>query len=232
MIVQLPLEIKLRDSATFNNYFPGTNREVVEYLQLRSGVRDEPCVYLWGGAGTGKTHLLQAACHTVASRDLPTAYVPLSQADELSPEMLDGLAELSLVCIDDIHRVAGDEAWESVLFHLYNRMRDAGTHLVIAGRDAPGSLQIRLADLASRLAWGALFQIHPLNDEEKLQALQLHASARGMEMSLDVARFLLNRSRRDMPALYAMLDQLDHVSMSAQRRLTIPFIREFMSGRL
>jgi len=232
MAVQLPLNIKLRDNATFNNYFPGANREAVEYLQLHCGLRDEPCAYLWGGRGTGKTHLLQAACHIVALRDLPTAYIPLSQADELSPAILEGIAELSLVCVDDVHSVAGDDSWESALFHLYNRMRDAGTHLVVAGDNSPGSLNIRLADLVSRLAWGAVFQIQPLNDEEKLLALQLHASVRGMEMSLDVARFLLHRSRRDMPALYSLLDQLDRVSLSAQRRLTIPFIREFMIGRL
>jgi len=232
MIVQLPLGIKLRDGAAFANYFPGKNLEVVAYLQQHSGYKDEQCAYIWGGIGTGKTHLLQAACHAVASRDVTTAYVPLSQADEFPPSILEGMAELSLVCIDDIHAVAGHAAWESALFDLYNRMREAGTQVFIAGNNPPGSLGIKLPDLASRLAWGAVFQLHPLNDEEKLEALQLRAKTRGMDMPGDVARFLINRCQRDMPALYSMLDQLDHISLAAQRRLTIPFIKEFMGGHL
>ena len=232
MNVQLPLGIKLRDSATFSNYFPGENLEVVAYLQQHCGMRDEQCVYLWGGAGTGKTHLLQAACQAVASRELTTTYLPLSQAQEFTPAILDGMSELSLVCIDDIHHIAGDEVWETALFNLYNCMRDAGTHLVITGDNSPASLGIKLPDLASRLSWGTVFHLHMLNDEEKLQALQLRANARGMVMPGEVARFLLNRCQRDMPALYSILDQLDHVSLSAQRRLTIPFIKEFMGGQL
>ena len=232
MIVQLPLGIRLRDSATFANYFPGANLEVVTYLQQHGGMRGEQCAYLWGGAGTGKTHLLQAACHTVASRDEATAYLPLSQAEELSPSILEGMAELSLVCIDDIEYIAGHDAWERALFHLYNHMRDAGTHLLITGKISPVSCGITLPDLASRLAWGMVFQLHPLGDEEKLQALQLRANARGMEMPGDVARYLLNRNQRDMPALYSLLDQLDHVSLATQRRLTIPFIKEFLESHI
>lgn len=232
MIVQLPLGIKLRDSATFANYFPGANLEVAGYLQQHGGLRGEPCAYLWGGAGTGKTHLLQATCHMVASRDEATAYLPLSQAGELSLSILEGMADLSLVCIDDIEYIAGHDDWEQALFHLYNCMRDAGTHLLISGRNSPASSGIKLPDLASRLAWGAVFQLQPLNDEEKLQALQLRANARGMEMPGDVARYLLNRSQRDMPGLYSILDQLDHVSLAAQRRLTIPFIKEFLGSHL
>ena len=232
MIFQLPLNIRLRDSATFDNFFPGVNREAVEYLRLHNGRRDEPSVYLWGAAGTGKTHLLQAACHDAATHGLSTVYLPLSQAQEFSPAILEGMAELSLVCIDDIDSIAGDAGWESALFHLYNRMRDAGTQLVVAGNNSPGTLTISLPDLVSRLAWGTVFQIQALNDDDKLQVLQLRATARGMDMSLDVARYLLNRCPRDMPALYSMLDQLDRVSMSAQRKLTIPFVKEFIDNRL
>lgn len=230
--MQLPLGIRLRDSATFDNYYPGKNLEVLTYLQQHCGLRDEQCTYIWGGTGTGKTHLLQAACQYVASREQTTAYLPLSQAQEFTPAILVGMSELSLVCIDDIHKIAGDNLWETALFTLYNRMREAGTHLLIAGNNSPASLGIKLPDLASRLAWGAVFHLYLLNDEDKLQALQLRANARGMDMSGEVARFLLNRCQRDMPALYAMLDELDHISLSAQRRLTIPFIKDIMSGRL
>lgn len=226
MTAQLPLNIRLRDNATFSNYFPGRNLEVVTYLQERAGLRGEPCIYLWGKGGTGKTHLLQAACHIVASRDLATAYLPLARLQEFSHDILEGMADMSLVCIDDIEFIAGYEEWESALFHLYNHMRDKGTGLLIASDGPPASVGIRLPDLASRLAWGSVFHLQPLDDEEKIQALQLRARTRGMDLPADAARFLLRRCQRDMSALYAILDQLDHVSLSEQRRLTIPLIRK------
>ena len=123
MIFQLPLNIRLRDSTTFDNFFPGVNREAVEYLRLHNGRRDEPSVYLWGAAGTGKTHLLQAACHDAATHGLSTVYLPLSQAQEFSPAILEGMAELSLVCIDDIDSIAGDAGWEvGLISHVFENI--------------------------------------------------------------------------------------------------------------
>src|SRR4030067_2411305 len=133
MPCQLPLGIVLRDNATFSNYVPGQNEEVLHTVQqtLRSG--GEQFVYLWGTAGNGKTHLLHAACHEVSIRGLSPVYLPLAQRHELAPQMLEGLEQLDLVCLDDIQCIAGDEAWEGALFHLYNRLRESGHPLLVAG---------------------------------------------------------------------------------------------------
>jgi DnaA family protein len=140
--------------------------------------------------------------------------------------MLEGLEALSLVCIDDVDTIAGDAAWEAALFHLFNRVRERGARIVIAGSASPRALGLGLPDLATRLAWGLVFQLHPLGDEEKAQALQLRARGRGMEMPEAVARYLLQHHARDMAALFALLERLDRASLAAQRRLTVPFVRE------
>ncbi|MGE0372438.1 MAG: DnaA regulatory inactivator Hda [Gammaproteobacteria bacterium] len=224
MSAQLPLQIRFRDGSTFADFVPGRNAEAAHCLQ--GGIAAGQCVYLWGGAGTGKTHLLQAVCRDGAGRGESSVYLPLRQRAELAPALLEGLEALSLVCIDDIDAIAGDAAWEAALFHLFNRVRAGGGRIAITGAASPRALGLGLPDLATRLAWGLVFQLHPLLDEEKARALQARARARGMDMPEAVARYLLQRHARDMAALFALLERLDRASLAAQRRLTVPFVRE------
>ncbi len=218
---QLPLRIGLRDSATFANFFPGSNAAAEYTLQQQ----DESFIYLWGGNGSGKSHLLQAACHAVSEHGGSAAYLPMRELSAMPPQLLEGMEQMALVCIDDLESVAGNTAWEQALFHLYNRVRDGGRRLVVAGQASPSALGLSLPDLISRLSWGPVYQLQALEDTEKADALRLRASQRGMEMPVEVANYLLNHAPRDMHALFALLDELDEVSLAAQRKLTIPFVR-------
>lgn len=225
MAVQLPLGIRLRDTATFGNFVAGDNAEAVEFL--RRGDGESRNVFLWGGRGTGKTHLLQAACHAAA--DCGTAaYAPLARAGELTPGFLEGLEGLALVCVDDVQAIAGAAEWENGLFHLFNRIRAAGGRLVVAADVPLHAIGLRLPDLVTRLGWGLVFQLKALSDEQKGRAMQLRANARGLELGDNVVRFLLRRYARDTGALFGLLDRLDEASLSTQRRLTIPFVRELL----
>lgn len=225
--MQLPLSIGLRDGASFANYFPGPNREAVQALQEIANAGQQ-FIYLWGAPGTGKTHLLHAVCQSISSQGATSSYLPLSDAGEISPDLLIGLEQLALVCIDDIQVIAARPEWEAALFHLYNRILETDTCLVISGRTTPRESGLNLADLSSRLVWGLVLQLHTLNDEEKIAALSLRAKGRGIELPEDVARFLLRRCSRDMPGLFELLQRLDLASLTEQRRLTIPFVRELI----
>jgi len=222
MAVQLPLGITLADTATFDNFYTGDNAAALH--SMRDGA--EPFVYLWGASGSGRTHLLQAACQATAAVGEPAVYLPLGDRAELSPEMLDGLEAMRLVCLDDVDAIAGLEAWEQSLFHLYNRIRECGARLLAAADGAPGALALCLPDLASRLAWGPVFQLRTLSDADKLSALQLRARQRGLDLPAEVGEYLLRRCPRDTHSLFALLDSLDKAALAAQRRLTIPFVRE------
>ncbi|MCW8918642.1 MAG: DnaA regulatory inactivator Hda [Gammaproteobacteria bacterium] len=222
---QLPLRIGLRDGATFTNFYPGPNAAAVHALQAAR----EPFLYLGGPPGCGRSHLLQAACHAVSEAGGLAAYLPLEECMAMSPQMLAGMEQMALLALDDVERLAGNAEWEQALFHLYNRMRDAGHRLIVVGNAPPAALGIALPDLLSRLGWGPVFQLQPLSDSEKSAALRLRANQRGMELPAEVADYLLNHASREMPDLIALLERLDEGSLAAQRRLTIPFVRPFIS---
>ena len=151
--------------------------------------------------------------------------MPLDELAEYSPAVLDSMEQLPLVALDNIQAVTGNPEWEEALFHLFNRIRDRQGHLLIAADNSPKSIGVNLPDLVSRLTWGMTYQVEPLEDEDKVQALLLRAKRRGLNMGDDVARFILTRGPRDMQGLFDLLDKLDQASLSAQRKLTIPFIK-------
>ena len=220
---QLTLGIHLRDDATFQNYYSGQNEQVIHNL----AIQNEPYVFLYGINGTGKSHLLQAACHHAGKEGLPVAYLPLAE-EGLMPAMLDGLENMSLIALDDIQKVIGDESWELALFNLYNRVRETGVNMIVSSIEPLASLDIKLADLKSRLSWGPTYKLVSLNDEEKLHALQQRAKNRGLDLADDVVLYLLKRSPRDMTSLFALFEKLDNASMVEKRKLTIPFIKDYI----
>lgn len=221
---QLPLGIGLKDAATFDNFFSAGNELLLEALQQDN----DRMLYLWGPTGCGKSHLLQALCHETAANGQSPVYLPLEELRMLSPELLEGLEVQALIAVDDIQAIAGIWQWEEALFHLYNRVRDGGQRLVVSATVAPAGLGLTLPDLVSRLGWGPVFQLTLLSDTDKRAALQMRARRRGLEMGDEVADYLMRRCPRDMDSLFNLLNQLDQASLAAQRRLTIPFVRELL----
>lgn len=227
--LQLPLGIKLRDDATFDNFHAGPNQACVQAVMSLSDCQqavDEPVIMLWGVTGCGRSHLLQAACHQLAEQGGLAMYFPLAELRAYGPALLEGTDSLDLLCLDQVDAIAGDPEWEEALFHLYNRMRDQGGRLLLAAAAPPRQLRLTLPDLASRLGWGLVFQLQALNDSDKQAALQLRAERRGLQLSDDAVRYLFSRAGRSMGELFALLEQLDQASLQAQRRLTVPFIKQ------
>ncbi len=226
---QLPLNLRLKDGSSFENYLSGENAPAVEHLRasiarLTCGEKGEPVLFLHGPAGTGRTHLLQAACRAAHHAGRGTIYIPLSEAN-IAPALLEDLEGVALVCLDDVERIAGNDEWERALFALVERLRAVGGMLVTAGARPPRELGLKLPDLATRLGWGAVYALRPLDDAGRIGAVQLRARNRGLEMPDDVARYILARYPRDLDSLFVLLDRLDTASLASQRRLTIPFLR-------
>jgi DnaA family protein len=225
MSAQLPLGIKLDGGASFDSYLAGANAAATD--AVRRAAREGGFVYLWGESGSGRSHLLQAACRAAHAAGRRAAYLPLAS---LAPAALEGLEALDLVALDDLESVARDGAWERALFLAYEALRGARAGIVVASTVAPAGLPLALADLRSRLASGAVFQLRPLDDALKQQALALRARLRGLELPEDTGQFLLTRYARDMHALCRLLDELDAASLAAQRRLTIPFVKSVLQA--
>lgn len=226
---QLSLPLSLPDDETFTSFYAGANASLVSAIQAAISQPHSSYLYFWSRDGGGKSHLLHAACAEVSSKDRAVGYVPLDKRAWFVPDVLEGMEHLSLVCIDNVQCIAGDEEWEMALFNLYNRILETGkTCLLITGDRPPRQIPLQLPDLASRLDWGQIYKLHPLSDDEKIQALQLRAKLRGFELPEDVGRFILKRLDRQMRTLFDMLDRLDHASIVAQRKLTIPFVKDIL----
>ncbi|ACS84872.1 DnaA inactivator Hda [Musicola paradisiaca] len=226
---QLSLPLYLPDDETFDSFYPGENTSLLAAIHHALNQTHGSYLYFWSRQGGGRSHLLHAACAECSRTGEAVGYVPLDKRAYFVPEVLDGMEQLALVCIDNIESIAGDEQWELSMFNLYNRIQESGrTRLLITGDRPPRQLNLHLADLASRLDWGQIYRLQPLSDEEKGEALQLRARLRGFELPEDVSRFLLKRLDREMRTLFTTLDQLDRASITAQRKLTIPFVKEIL----
>lgn len=225
---QLTLPVVIRDDARFANYHAGPNEQIVQSLQQQWTTSGEPFIYLWGASGVGCSHLLQAACHYAEGLGHHSVYLPLDELVDIGPGVLESMEQLPLVALDNLQVIAGNEEWEEAIFHLFNRIRDRQSHLLIAANANPQQLGIRLPDLTSRLSWGMVYQVGALADEEKVLALLLRAHRRGLNLTDDVARYILTRGPRDSQALFDLLERLDQASLTAQRKLTIPFIKAEM----
>lgn len=225
---QLPLGISLRPGASFDAYFPGDNGLAVAVLRRMADGTGERQAWLAGAAGLGKSHLLQAACHAAGGHGLRPAYLPLADTAGIEPRMLDGLDALDLVCLDGVDAVTGDERWEIALFGLINAARAAGARLLFAGRCTPAGLDVGLPDLASRLAWGAVLRLEPLDDVQKRDALRERARSLGLELPAGAADYLQRHFGRDLAGQLERLEVLDRASLAAGRRLTVPFIKQVL----
>jgi|TARA_B110000438_G_scaffold299984_1_gene351317 DnaA family protein len=232
-VSQLTLSVQLPDDETFASFKSESNQMVVQQLthfldQVTVNNKQVHSLFLFGLSGVGKSHLLHASCAYADTLGISSLCLSFSELTQLSVDVLDGLENIDLVCLDDIQLIAGDKKWQQGVFDLYNRMVEQNKCLIITGDQSVMNLNISLPDLVSRLSWGLTEQIKPLSDEEKSFALQYRAQQRGLYISDEVASFLINRLSRDMTSLIAALEQLDQASIREQRRITIPFIKDVL----
>jgi DnaA-homolog protein len=216
---QMALGVRLRAGAIYESFAPGGNSEILTALRSPSALP----VWLWGAPGSGKTHLLQAAC---AAAGEAAAYFPLDRAVSLPPEALAGYERSPVLCIDDVDQVAGDPDWERALFRLFNEAGELRSRLIFAASVAPRQAPWVLDDWRSRAAACVVYQLHELDDEGRIEALRLRAAQRGLQLPYETSEYLLKRMPRDLRSLFDVLDALDEASLVEQRRLTIPFIRD------
>lgn len=222
---QLALAIKLNEKATLDDFNWATNGSLQKQIQVVLSGKEDHLLYVWGGSGSGKSHLLQACCQASSLNDR-AIYLPLALLMEWGPQSIEGLEDQHLICIDDIHLIAGHVLWEEALFHLYNRVKDSEQGLlIISGNCPPSALSIQLPDLRSRLSWGLVYQLNDLTDQDKVETLKLHALKRGFDLPEGVGQFLLSRCSRNMHDLLKLLNVLDDASLAAHRKITIPFVK-------
>jgi DnaA-homolog protein len=218
--------MRLHDRAVFASFYGGDNALPLQAVRELAAAPGEGLLYLHGVAGTGKSHLLQAFCAGVPG----AGYFPLAQLRELGAGVLDGADQLTALAIDDLDVIAGVPEWERQLFNLYNELAARRVRLLVAARVPAGELGVALPDLVSRLAAMPHFALRSMDEAQQGEALRLRAALRGLELPDETLQYLQRRCARDMAQLTGLLDRLDDASLRAQRRLTVPFIREVLGG--
>lgn len=226
---QIPLDIGYKESPGFDQFNPGENRQVFTLLKKIAAGSENGRIYLWGPTGTGKSHLLQAACLEAGENKRSAVYIPLANYRDLQPLILEGMENMNLLCIDDVDGIAGNTEWEQALFHLYNRVRDVDGSMIFTSKVSPKATKLELQDLRSRMGWDLVFHLQPLSEPDRIDVLKKRAQLRGFELPDEVANFLVKRVKRDFHSLIDLLDHLDRGSLSAKRKLTIPFVKELIN---
>jgi DnaA family protein len=221
---QLALALSAPPAASFANFIPGRNAELVAALRdLARGQGGERFVYIWGAPGSGRAHLL----HALVDEASACGRCAIRLTAPVTEQALAAIDANAVVALAGAERLAGEA--QVALFGLYNRIREAAGALVVAGEAAPARLPIR-PDLATRLAWGLVYEVHALNDHEKSEAMRVRATERGFELSAEVQAYVLRHGRRDLPSLLGLVDLLDRRSLEAQRPVTLALARDVLAG--
>lgn len=222
---QNALLLTLRDDMVWENFYPVGNESVLNDLQTNIATPAYAGICLQGGQSTGKTHLLQGAVHAALAQGRSAAYLPLGRFKEYGPQSVAGFMSHDWLVMDDIDHLAGDNEWEIALFELINRAWSGECHVLYSASVRVQDAGWSIPDLASRLGWGLVCTLHDLDDEQKTEWLMFRAKRRAIEMPEPVAQYLIKRYSRDITKLYELIVKLDEMSLQAQRKLTLPFVK-------
>ncbi len=239
--MQLPLPVTLPVDENFDSFVDTGNEELVAVLKsIASALPDWrhadslgqltslnlPLVTLLGRSATGKSHLLFSTCHHLARHSVSHLYLNMNDYHAWSHDIFDGLENLSLIALDNIHAIAGDNAWEEALFDLFNRIIETQHTLILCTSQlGPSNPAFTLPDLRSRLAWGVIYHVNELDESGREEAVKLRAEERGLTLSNQALHFLLNHSERDLKSLMALLGRLDTRSLQEQKRLSVAMVK-------
>jgi DnaA family protein len=226
---QQVFNFNLVSANTFETFYARDSVFIDLLKSIATRDHSEKQVFIWGPEGTGKTHLLQAICHAAQNADQRSMYVPLAKCLTHEASFLEDLNMLDILCIDDIHLVAGKSEWETALFNLINQIRVSDSTIVIASENSTAENIFELPDLNSRSVWGPVYKLPRVSDDELGDVMSMHARKSGLVVSDEVKNFLLARYQRDLPKLVQALEKLSHASLQEQRKVTIPFVKKVLA---
>ncbi|MDM7860772.1 DnaA regulatory inactivator Hda [Alteromonas sp. ASW11-36] len=235
--MQLPLAVQLPVEQQFDTFVAGPNQQLVAHTRsiveaLAKGAQQSfKQLFLHGANGQGKTHLLIALCHYANQLNLENFYISLRNFNHYTPDMLDGFAQIPLLCIDDLDAITDSEQWQVAVFDLINQRRENGNNALVLAANKnlahpeKQDFSLTLPDLHSRMQWGDVYAYKALDDMDKVALLELLAEARGMKFSERAIQYLLNHCERRNDFLVDAMERLDKRSLQEQRALTVDLIK-------
>ena len=227
---QLALDIGLAIGPTLDNFYAGPNGQALQHLHLAVGdgaaSRSPVPTYLWGEAGTGKTHLLKAVYDALRGQGASVGWLDPSVA---MPTVFD--ERWGAVLLDDVqlYTTSQQAAAFNWFVNAINPTAGAPRWVLAAGSLPPADLPLR-DDLRTRLGWGHVFQLQLLSEPERRAVLRQQADARGIFLADEVMDYMLTRFSRDLGSLMQLLDQLDSFALRTQRAVTVPLLKTMLQS--
>ncbi len=229
MSEQFPLHFEFRANQTFDDFFAGANEPIIEDLKRCVLGNGEQQIFVWGKSGQGKSHLLQACCHSAQQHQRRSFYFDLARYSRHQPAILMGLDDYDVVCVDNMDWIIGQENWELALCEFMQRHFECGHQLIISATGLPNYMTIKTPDLKTHLSWGLTFQLKTLVNTHSIDALIFKADAMGFEISPQVGRFLMIQHQTELEGLWHLLEKIDRASLAAKRKLTVPFLKRLFN---
>ncbi len=227
MSEQLVLPVQLSSSMHLEDLIGEQNKVGLAHLTQSLTSLPELFLFYWGKKGTGKTHLLIAACQQLSEQGKVGLYFDLADYQNLEPCIFDNLRQIQLLAIDNIEKIQGIVQWEQAFFDCFNKMRQHRIPILMTANTPPNQINYQLADLKSRLSWGVVYQLVELNEEEIRQVLLRIISQRGLNFPDLAIDYLLTHYQRNLIDLIAMIEALDLASLKEKKRITVAFIKTF-----
>ena len=222
---QLALQIQINERASLNNFFVSKNNsktiQILKNILLDSnnGVQ----MFIDDLGSNGKSYLLQAICNDFSNSSNSSIYIPMQEAINLDPTILEGVSELNLICIDDVDLINKRREWELALFNLINECYEKDCFLLLSG--SVNKLEA-IPDLVTRIKKMETLRLEAINDDELLEATQAISKNLNIEISDKNMNYLINNSKRDIKTIFRTLSQLEKESLERKKSIGLNLIKE------
>ena len=205
---------------TFDSFIVGSSNRLAYAAAL--GVAENPGhsynpLFIYGGIGLGKTHLLQAIGHTALANNSQVLFV---SAEQFTNEFITAIREreteefrnkyrrADILLIDDIQFISGKEQTEESFFHTFNELHNSNRQIAITSDRPPKSIPLLQDRLRSRFEWGLVADIQPPDFETRLAILQAKTELEGVNVALDVLELIAQRVQQNIRELEGSLNRV------------------------
>ena len=225
---QLALKIQINERASLSNFFVSKNNnktiQILRNILLSPEKGDQ--IFIDDLGSNGKSYLLQAICNDFSNSNNSSIYIPMHEAINLEPSILEGVSQLNLICIDDVDLINKRE-WEIALFNLINECYEKECYLLLSG--SISKLEV-IPDLVSRIKKMETLRLEAINDDELLEATQAISKNLNIEISDKNMTYLINNSKRDIKTIFMTLSQLEKESLERKKSIGLNLIKEVIQS--
>ncbi|MBI1953743.1 MAG: chromosomal replication initiator protein DnaA [Candidatus Omnitrophica bacterium] len=239
-----PGEGALNTRYTFDQFVIGSSNRFAHAAAM--AVSDSPAkvynpLFIYGGVGLGKTHLMQAIGHRMRERS-PRAKCLYLTSERFTNQLISAIQNRSMAAfrdrfrtadvlmVDDVHFMGGKEATQEGFFHTFNALYDAHKQIVISSDRQPKELHGLEERLVSRFEWGLVTDVHPPDLETRAAILRKKALAQGQEVPEEVTLFIAQQITSNIRELEGALNRVTAYGLLEGQAITLPMAREVLRG--